>query len=211
MAVLRDPSRGSAVSYERKYIGSYRYICGKCGAKMHHTVATHAGGNSYSTYRCTAATHLSRAQGELDAYVEHVALEYLRRGERLAEKLAEDGNPIDLNEMRARRIALQARADDLAAAFADGEIDRSQLKRGSADLRAKIAEIDTTLAGLTRTSPLAAMAADGPDEIEQRWAEASPDMRGKVIDELFTVVVHPAPKGRYFKREYIEFGDPRRD
>ncbi|MFB1297639.1 recombinase family protein [Mycobacterium sp. pW049] len=210
VSVLRDPTRGAAVSYERKYIGSYRYLYGRCGAKMQHTVSTHANGKSFHNYRCTAATHLSRSQPELDAYVEQVALQYLRRGEALADKLSDNGNEIDVNELRTRRTALQARLDDLAGLFAEGAIDASQLKRGSAELRTKVSAIDTTLAELALTSPLAAMTADGAEEIEKRWEAASPDMRGKVIDELFTVVVQPAPRGRYFKREFIEFAKPRR-
>ena len=205
VSVLRDPTRGGAVSYERKYVGSYRYICGRCGAKMHHTVSTHASGKSFHNYRCTAATHLSRSQPELDAYVEAVALEYLRRGEALVAKLGDGGNVIDVDDLRTRRAALQGRLDELAGLFAEGAIDASQLKRGTAELRAKVAEIETVLADLARTSPLAALTADGPELIESRWAAASPDMRGKIIDELFTVVVNPSPRGRYFRREYIEF------
>lgn len=205
VAVLRDPSRGSAVSYERKYIGSHRYICGRCGAKMAHTVSTHSDGRSFHTYRCTATTHLSRSQPELDTYVEHVVLEYLRQQDGLATRLADDGNAVDVDELRTRRVALQARLDDLAAMFAAGDVDASQLKRGSADLRAKIGQIDATLAGLARRSPLAGITADGVEHIEQRWAEATPDMKGKVIDELFVVVVNPSPRGRYFRPEFIEF------
>ncbi len=205
VSVLRDPTRGGAVSYERKYIGSYRYICGRCGAKMAHTVSAHKDGRRFDTYRCTAAAHLSRSQPELDAYVAAVALEYLRRGEALVAKLGDGGTVIDVDELRTRRAALQGRLDELAGLFAEGAIDASQLKRGTAELRAKVAEIDTVLADLARTSPLAALTADGPELIESRWAAASPDMRGKIIDELFTVVVNPSPRGRYFRRDCIEF------
>lgn len=210
VAVLRDPTRGAAVSYERRYIGSHRYICGVegCGAKMHHHISTHKGGKSLSRYACTASSHLSRTQTELDAYVEQVALEYLRRADGLAQTLRDGDNAVDVGELRTRRTALQARLDDLAALFAEGAVDASQLRRGTAELRAKLAEIDTTLAELARRSPLAAITADGIEDIESRWEAATPDMKGKIIDELFTVVVMPAPRGRYFKREYIEFRKP---
>ncbi len=194
VAILRDPARGKAVSYERKYIGSYRYVCGRCGSKMHHTVSTHAGGKSYSNYRCTAETHLSRSQPELDQYVEKVALEYLGRSDLLAARLADDGNGIDVNEAQTRRIALQARTDDLAAMFAAGDITAAQFKRATADLRGKIGVIDAQLAEAARRSPLVALLTDGPaEEVAQRWQEATPDIRGKVLDELFTVTVMPAP------------------
>ncbi|MGV0633069.1 recombinase family protein [Mycolicibacillus trivialis] len=205
VAVLRDPARGKAISYERRHLGSYRYVCGRCGAKMVRHVSTHSSGDRHSRYTCTASPHLSRTQTELDAYVEKVALEYLRRGEGLPGRLSHGDGEADANELRVQKIALEAQMDDAAGMFAEGSITANQLKITTAKLRAKVAEIETSLAVFARRSPVAAMIADGPDGLESRWEAASPDIKGKVVDELFTVVVMPAPKGRYFNPDYIEF------
>ena len=206
VAVLRDPSRGTAVSWERKYLGSYRYVCGICRAPMKHAISTHSDGSCYHRYTCTASPHLSRAQPDLDAYVEAVVLGHLRDDAELHLMLADArGRKVDVTELHSRRAALQARADELAGLFAEGAIDASQLRRGTGELRSKISEIDGTLADLARRNPAADLLAGGLDELETRWAALSPDMKGKVIDEVCTVVVNPSPKGRYFRPEYIDF------
>lgn len=216
VAILSDPSRGPAtVNYERKYLGSRRYICGHrdaagemCGAPMQHTISSQSDGKTFHRYGCTAATHLSRSQPELDAYVESVALEHMRDTEKLHRTIAaskkNNGDTVDPDELRARRAALVAQKDELATLFTDGVLDGPAVRRESAKLQQKISTIDAALADMMRRSPLAELLAEGADKLEQRWAEASPDMKGKIVDELFTVVVKPSPKGRYFKPECIE-------
>lgn len=207
VAVLSDPSRGPAtVNYERKYIGSQRYICGRCGAKMHHTISTESKGKTFHRYACTAAAHLSRTQPELDAHVESVALAYLREAKNLHKILAAktEKTGADPTEMRTRRAALIAQKDELATMFAEGVLDGPAVRRESARLAAKIGAIDAALADLARRSPLADLLAEGVDKLDERWAAASPDMRGKILDELFVVVVNPSAKGRYFKPECID-------
>jgi DNA invertase Pin-like site-specific DNA recombinase len=204
-AVLRDGSRGGAVSYERKYIGSHRYRCGICGAPMHRTRATHADGRSFSRYACTAAAHLSRSQPELDAYVEAVVLGYLRDQKRLHKILANTRGEVDVDELRSRRAGLAAQKDELATLFTDGVLDGPGVRRESGKLTAKIAGVDTALAELARRNPVADLVKDGPEMVEKYWAALSPDLKGKIIDEVCTVVVNPSPRGRYFRPECIEF------
>jgi site-specific DNA recombinase len=204
LAILRDTSRGSAVSYERKYIGSYRYRCGICGEVMHRTTLTQADGKVYSRYRCTAQAHLARSQPELDAYVEAVVLSYLTGEQRLHTILAEDHNDVDVDGLRTRRAALAAQKDELATLFTDGVLDGPAVRRESAKLTGQIAGIDTALADAARRNPVTDLIADGPAMVEKRWAALSPDLKGKILDELFTVTVNPSPRGRYFRPECIE-------
>jgi DNA invertase Pin-like site-specific DNA recombinase len=204
LAILRDAARGGAVSYERKYIGSHRYICGRCGAPMAHTVSTHADGRTFSRYTCTAAAHLSRSQPELDAYVESVVLAYLADQKKLHKILAERRDAIDTDDLRTRRAALAAQKDELAAMFTDGVLDGPAVRRESGKLSAKIAAIDTALAEAARRNPVADLVKDGPETVEKHWAALTPDLKGKIIDEVCTVTVNPSPRGRYFKPERID-------
>lgn len=217
VAVLSDPSRGPAtVNYERRYIGSRRYVCGHrnpadeiCGAPMHHTISAESNGKRFHRYVCTVASHLSRSQPEVDAVVEKVALEYMRDAKTLKKVLAAaaktGGTAADPAALRTRRTALQAQKDELATMFTEGILDGPAVRREAAKLSEKIGVIDRALADMARRSPLADLLADGLDTLDARWAEATPDMKGKIIDEMFTVQINPAPKGRYFKPEYIDF------
>jgi site-specific DNA recombinase len=204
VAVLRDESRGGAVSYERKYLGSHRYRCGICGAVLQHTVSTHADGRTFHRYACTAAAHLSRTQPELDAYIETTILAYLRDNKKLAAILADSENVVDANELRMRRTALVAQKDELATLFTDGVLDAPGVRRESAKLTQKIAGIDSVLADLARRNPVADLVKDGPELVATRWAALSPDLKGKIIDEVCTVTVNPSPRGRYFRPECID-------
>jgi site-specific DNA recombinase len=204
VAVLRDTSRGGAVSYERKYIGSHRYLCGVCGARLHRTRSTHADGRTFSRYACTAAAHLSRSQPELDAYVEAVVLSFLRDEKRLHTILADKHDEVNPDELRTRRAGLAAQKDELATLFTEGVLDGPAVRRESGKLTAKIAGIDATLAEVARRNPVADLVKDGPEMVEKHWAALSPDLKGKIIDEVCTVTVNPSPRGRYFKPECID-------
>jgi len=85
--------------------------------------------------------------------------------------------------------------NQLSAMFAAGDIDAGQLKTGTAEFKRQAAGIDTVLAEQVRTSPAAKLLDGGTDELENRWAALSPDMRGKIVDELMTVTVLPTPRG----------------
>jgi DNA invertase Pin-like site-specific DNA recombinase len=202
-AILRDASRGAAVSYERKYLGSYRYVCGICGAVLARTVSTHADGRTFSRYGCTGAAHLSRSQPELDAYVEAVVLAYLTDQKQLRKILADTRDTVDTDGLRNRRAALAAQKDELATLFTDGVLDGPAVRRESGKLSAKIAGIDAALAEAARRNPAAELVADGPQMVAQHWAALTPDLRGKVLDVVATVTVNPSPRGRYFKPECI--------
>jgi site-specific DNA recombinase len=193
-AVFKDKSQGTkGVAWERKWLGSRRYFCGRCGAKMEHYV------NQQShSYRCTASTHLTRRQAALDEYVEQLALGFLRDDAAVTKALAAAARSrggVDATELRTRRAALQAQKDDLAAMFTEGVLDGPAVRREAAKLTDKIAAIDSALAELARRSPLAELMAEGAEHVETRWADASPDIKGKVIDELFSVIVLPIGKG----------------
>lgn len=207
-AILTNPSRGrSAVSWERRYLGSYRYRCGRCDGLMKHAISTHSDGSTYHRYTCIESAHLSRAQVDLDAYVESVALDMMRDAKALRKILtaANKKNGGDPAELRARRNALQAQKDELAALFTDGVLDGPAVRREAAKLSDRIGAVDAALAEMARRSPLADLLAEGVDKLDQRWSEASVDMKGKIIDEMFTVVVIPAPKGPRFNHEYVDF------
>jgi site-specific DNA recombinase len=114
-----------------------------------------------------------------------------------------DGQRVDVDGLHTRRAALGARLDELAAMFAAGEIDASQLRRGTNDLRVQLADVDQVLAELSRRSPVADLLAAG-DKLRQYWDRLSPDMKGKVVQEICTVTVQPARRGTRFDYNLID-------
>lgn len=211
VAVLSDKTRKTGtVRYERKYLGSFRFRCGKCGAPLQHTIAKHADGRTFQKYKCRDSAHLARSQPELDAHVEAIALAWMRDETRIAKILAtakKDGD-CDPDELRTRRAALAAQKDELATLFTDGVLDGPAVRRESAKLQTKIAAIDSSLAELARRSPLSELLSEGLETLEARWADLTPDLKGKVIDEMFTVWVMPTARGRWFNPDAIEFREP---
>ncbi|WP_235659895.1 recombinase family protein [Mycobacteroides abscessus] len=200
VAFLSDPSRIKCTSFERKYIGSGVYRCGKCEGGL--MKAAQPGGRKNRAYVCRDHAHVLRAGEPVDAYVEALVLEYLARPD--AKLVLDDGRNVDVAELQNQRAGVQARLDELASLFADGAIDGSQLRRGTTELRSRLAVVDSQLAELARINPVADLLGAG-DRLAEKWAALSKDLQGKVVSELMTVTILPAPRGRRaFDPDYIQ-------
>ena len=201
--ILRDPSRSTGDSRERKYIGVGVYVCGLCGARMR----THSSGPSKGSsrgYVCSASAHLHRIGQPLDDYVTAVVLARLSQPD-AAIVLGTAGT--DVGALQRNRDGLQARLDELASMFAEGTVDGTQLKRGTAVLRDKLAAADAQVTQARSTSALADLVLSG-DDLAATWNATSADVRGRIIDALMTVTVLKAPRGRqpgggYFNPEFV--------
>ena len=198
VAYLSDPSRIKCTSFEKAYMGSGVYRCGVCGGVMRHAIA---GNPRVRRYECRNGQHVVRIGAPLDDFIETVVLGILSRTD-IRNRLS-DRTDIDVDGLHTQRASLASRLDELAAMFAEGAIDASQLRRGTSDLRTQLAGVDSVLAELARTSPAANLLKDGPDKLLEHWQDASADIRGKVISELMVVRVMPAPKGRRFDPAYV--------
>jgi site-specific DNA recombinase len=197
VAFLSDPSRRSRTSFERRFIGAGVYLCGECGAPMR-TAYPNSGKR---VYVCSASNHVARLADPVDEYIEMVVLRILS-GSDVATRLG--GDDIDVDALHAKRAALQARLEELAALFAEGAIDGSQLRRGTSELRTKIAGVDSVLADLARTSPTANLLT-AAGKVQEHWENCSPDLKGKIVDELMVVRIMKAPRGtKGFHPEYID-------
>jgi site-specific DNA recombinase len=191
VAFVSDPSRIICTAFEKKYLGSGVYRCGVCGSVLRHAVA---GGRNAGRrkYECRESnSHVVISGTPLDEYVETIVLKLLTDSD--IHRRIGAAKDIDVDALHSKRAALQARLDELAAMFAEGAIDGSQLRRGTSELRTQLAGVDSVLADLARTSPVAnLLAAKG--KVEDAWAESTPDIKGKIIDELMTVTVNKATR-----------------
>jgi DNA invertase Pin-like site-specific DNA recombinase len=199
VAFLSDPARKKGTKFIRLNMLSGVVLCGLCGRKMYMNW-----NNGTRVYVCRTR-HLGRNADALDELVDGVVLTLLSQQDIQSRLVVPAGRPgVDVEAMRTRRIALQARMDELARMFAAGSITGSQLNSGTEALRGELLGIDALLAELATSSPALALLEDGDAPLDERWEAASADIRGKIVDELMTVTAHPAPKGTRFNPDYIE-------
>jgi site-specific DNA recombinase len=107
------------------------------------------------------------------------------------------GGPVagDVGALHRERDGLRARLDDLSAMFAADEIDGSQLRRGTAELKTRCDMVEARLAAARAASAVANVVLAG-DDLRATWEASPAEVRGKVIDALMVVTVLPGARGR---------------
>jgi site-specific DNA recombinase len=220
---LKNPARKTTISFERKHVGSGIYRCGYrtpdadpadpdsiCGRKLY-AAYPHGQGRSM-TYTCRPRVHLGRNGAALDRYVEGVALGQLIKN-RIGTGLRQTESNADIAELRAQRDALMTVKDQLATLLRTGVLDVAGVEREATILTGQITALNIQLADAVPYDPTAALLHGDEDPtaladdalLTERWAAASPDIKGTIIGWLMDVVVLPAPRGtRDFDADLIE-------
>jgi site-specific DNA recombinase len=198
VAYLSDPSRVTKLGFERKYQGSGVYRCGVCGEPLRAFIPS---GGKARAYICPDR-HVRRQGITLDEYIDMLVIGHLAQAD-IARLVSSPS--VDVARLHSQKQALQARQDELAGLFAEGSINATQLKRGTAQLTTAVATLDAELAAATQGSPLAGFAGvTRHEQLEQRWKKTPADIRGKIIDQLMVVTVDRCPRGlRRFDASYI--------
>lgn len=202
---LSDPSRIKCTSYERKYLGSNLYVCGKCSgpmkAAMPGKTADRPHNRKTRAYACRDHAHVVRAGEPVDDYVTATVLERMTQPD-AADLLANRG--VDIGALSVQREALQRKLDKVTDDYDDDHIDHDQFTRLSTSTRNKLALIDRKLADATRTSPAAALVAAGANAWEV-WQAMSATQRAQAVDEVAVVTILPCPPGlRKFDSDYVD-------
>ncbi len=202
---LSDPSRIKNTAFERKYLGSNLYICGRCGGKMKAAMPGNAAGRAHNrksrAYTCRDHAHIVRAGEPLDDYVTATVLERITQPDAV-DLLANQG--VDITGLSVTREALQRKLDKATDDYDNDVIDHTQFTKLSTSTRNKLAVIDRQLADATRVSPAAALVAAGASAW-QLWQDMSPTQRAQAVDEVCTVTVLPCPPGlRKFDSDYVD-------
>ncbi len=201
VAYLSDPSRVKCNSFERKYLGSNLYRCGKCGGLMKAAMPAGRSGRKSRAYSCRDHAHVLRAGEPVDDYVTATVLERVTQPD-AAGLLANQG--VDITALSVKREALQRKLDKATDDYDNDVIDHAQFTKLSTSTRSKLAVIDRQLADATRTSPAAALVAAGANAW-QLWQDMSPTQRAQVVDELVVVTINPCPPGqRRFNPDYVD-------
>lgn len=198
--ILTDPARrtnngrGPGV----RWLGSGLYVCGVCGEAE---LRASTSGQKRCAYRCRSRDraitggHVSREATALDKFVQDVMVERLSRPGLVNDAVTADDST-DVAALRQEAEVLRVRQDQLAEAFADGAVSRSQLAAGSKRMEERSAQIAAQLAAAGGKSPLDALAHVKVTDMAAEWSKLNLGQRRTIIDYLATVTVLPVGNSR---------------
>ncbi|MDP9459343.1 MAG: recombinase family protein [Actinomycetota bacterium] len=192
-ALVADESRRTTTGNARRWLGGGLYLCGVCGTTLRATTSGNRGeGSRYtSAYRCENGTHVVRDCAALDRYVEDVLIERLSRPD--AADLGRTPEQVDTSALHVKRLAVQARLDELVDRFAAGQITGAQMERGTTTLRGQLEALDRQLAAAAGASVLDGIT--GPQAADV-WPTLDLSRRRAILDAVMTVTVHRSRRGR---------------
>ncbi|WP_235499998.1 recombinase family protein [Aeromicrobium sp. Leaf289] len=200
VALLRDPRRRTGNNGGVKHLLSGIAICGNCGERLR-GAAEHRYGKKKQprSYACQNCYKVRRKADAVDEVVEALVIARLERPD-AADLFAGDSDA--MTRATSEKLAIEARLDLLADQFADGLITGSQLERGTARLRPKLAEVEAQIIAASPSPEYAELVGPG---VRARWEGQSLDRKRAVIDALMRVTVLPSGAGQRFSPEQVEF------
>jgi site-specific DNA recombinase len=192
-AVLDNPGRRTTPGPARRWLLSGIARCGTCQGPLIGTTTGSNRGCSRPVYRCRAAgTHVGRDARALDTHVSAITVEYLSRPDSIAAMRRAMPSP-GTAPLEAEIADVRAQLDGIAAQARNRRITPTQMGDASQPLIADLERLETRLAAAARPALLSPFAGHEPEEV---WDAMTLDEKRVIVDGLFTVTVHPAPKGR---------------
>lgn len=182
VALLGDRSRRTISHNSTKHLLTGIARCGKCGGPVR------AKG---SMYQCEKVGCVGRRMGAVDDLVTRVIVGRLGMPDAIGLLAVDDQEA----ERAAREVAeLRARLDRLADDYADGILDRDQMRRASERMRPRLAEAEAR-ARRTSTHQADVLAGlIGPD-VAERWEALPIHRRRAAVDALLEVTILPLGRG----------------
>lgn len=204
VAILKDPTRPGRRNNPRsgnqpKYLLTNIARCGTCGAGM---VASY--NERFRLLRCRFGHHSRRAD-YIEAYVVEVLLSRLSEPD-AADLLRVVDTDFDAEAARAEAAGLRAKLAGLAADYADGVLDREQMRIVSNRHRARLTELAAALADVGQVDPVAGLVhADDPSKTWDSYPLAA---QRAVLDELMEIRVLKgragSPSGARFHPDTVQ-------
>ncbi|WP_327413180.1 recombinase family protein [Streptomyces sp. NBC_01233] len=201
VAKLKDPTRLTAVSNARRWLGSGLYRCAhlveetECGLPVRcSTSGTGAGHRHVAAYRCSSGTHITRRAQPLDDYVRAVVIARLSRKDAVHLLAQREDDPVDLKAADAELTAARQRLQDLAELFGDGEMDKAEYQAAAAKARERKRRAEELLSLASVTNPLVGLV--GAADVAAEWEGIDLSRQRAVVDALLEVWILPARRGR---------------
>jgi site-specific DNA recombinase len=186
VTLMTDPSRRTSTGTRASYLLSGWARCGVCDGSI-----TSSRNATRHHYRCRPNGCVARRRDWADEYVADVIVERLSRPD--ARDLLVDHDQPDTAALLQQESALRVRLEDLATDYADGAIDRTQLRTGTDRIRAKLADIEASLRHTSRAPVLAELV--GAANVREVWEALSLERQRAVAQALMDVKLHPGSSG----------------
>lgn len=190
-AVLTAPERRTNAGSEARWLLSGIALCGVCADGTTVKIARIGTASGQVAYSCRRSRHMVKDAPRVEEYVTEIVAGRLRRSDVRA--LATRPGT-DTSGLHVELDAYRKRLDDLAGAFADGDIDARQMREGSERLRLRVADVEARLAEAMSGSVFAGIVdADDPGAA---WVGAPLDQRRAILDALARITLHKSGRGR---------------
>lgn len=194
MAVLTDPDRrpgGRDAPPASRHLLSGIAVCGVCGMSM-----ISSSSDGHRVYRCSSKLHLTRRAEPIEKWVQTVVLHRLQHPD-TAGVLDQAADRPDLAGLQAEAVLLRAQLDQLAVDYADGLLDRDQLRAAGESRRARLRAVQDRIAAHGRIDVVAPLvAADGMGAAVAVWHGYPTSTRREVLARLLRVEVLRVRPGR---------------
>lgn len=204
--ILDSPERRTTTTPARKWLGAGLFRCGVCGGPLKSSSTgrrardkkTENGGVFHAAYRCRKpgdGVHVSRVAAQVDEYVEHMAVERLKRPD--AHELLLPPAPDESPRENLAKVAnaLRAKLDEIAEDYAHDRMTRKQANDSTAFVRKRLEQIDAQMAARSSASILASLPL-GTEAIAEQWDGFHLDKKREILNALMTVTIMPAKRGR---------------
>lgn len=195
MARLKDPARagmhnqGKAPGPQVRNLLSGLAKCGRCGA---HMITSQTGGNT-RTYECSSKRHFSRRARYIETHVIETLLKRLSRPDAI-DLVRPPTDDVDLDGVRQEALAKRRKLTEMADDYADGLIDREQLRSGTARLRSRLAELEAMVAAAGEADVVAPLVL--AEDVTQAWELYPLSKQRAVLAGLMDITIMRIPPGR---------------
>lgn len=208
LELIKDPNRpGNHVgSSAQKYLLTGLALCGVCDRPLITGGSADAGfsierdgGKRYRRLRCPSRRHVSRRADYVEAYIEETVIGYFSGPDRPVPAISDEA-AIDLGAVRLEAAGLRERLKGLVLDWADGTLDKEDMRIAKARMRDRLAVLDAMVAAAGAVDVTARLrAAVDPEEV---WdAMLIPEQRA-VIRRLMTIRIMPHPPGRLHGKRF---------
>lgn len=190
VSILQDPARRTQRGMAPKHLLTGIARCGECKSKLWRLKS---GGNS--AYTCMDNRCVSRKMKPVDMLVTELVLAKLE-----TVSCAADLEDSGAKEAEKQARELRARLDGFTDKAADGGLSPAALARIEAKL---LPQIKAAERRSNSSLPPEVAELIGP-HARSRWVDMLIPGRRNVISALLDVQIHPAPRGRIFRPEFVE-------
>jgi DNA invertase Pin-like site-specific DNA recombinase len=199
VAILNDPGRVSGKSRARVYLLTGLATCGKCGQPVGSAPRPKVG----AAYVCkTPKCHgVARLAANVDRLI--TGLVVARLSEPDAVELLVSRDAADVDDLRQRAAALNAKIEESRQLYEDGTLTAAELRTTRANLSAKLDAINTQLHDTSRVEVFQGLPLGTP-EVADAFDALPLDRQRTVIAALVSIVINPGGKGARFDPDSID-------